>query len=365
MSCCAQLLYDFKSFQVTLPKKTSLSNNAANLKKNLKNTTNNVDYDEEKISLKLHIGLSLAPTHHIILGVDNDTQARLEYFISGPSVKESGDLLAQAPSGQFYISEKCWNCFVDCASSKFGANDEWNFKNDSNLTEKNSYLNAKSIVNKGKIIVPVDFNILKTIGAAKQKLRVISENDSELYNFIYMLQKKLPDLDKAIDSSHTQKIKRIFPFIEESLANTIKLSLFQTKTFDTRAGLNDENIRSFNQVRNIVSVFVLLKSLKIPQFDEDQNLENASKGFQDILAITKAYGGCCRQFGCDDKLTSALLVWGMDGFSHEKGDVPFAVEAALEMAAKLEVLFGSEYAIGIATGSAYVSNYLIVEKTIC
>ena len=349
--CCLELLYEFKSFKVSVPKKIK-TNVISNVKNNVKNSYEESINEFEIIPLKLHIGLSMGPTHHIILGIDESTEKRLEYFITGPSVKKSGELLAQAPSGFLLVSDICWKIFIESLNGISKINEEWNL-NQENFT---STANANSPKNKRNSVTPIISEYKKSIGTKKFNHMIISEQESELSNFIQKLQSVAQSrtfMYKRIDNINKP---RLIPFLEESLGRTLNSTLLDLE-YDPNAILNSESMRNFNQIRNVVSVFILLKSLEISRFDQTQNISKAQEALHHILATTKTYGGCCRQFGCDDKLTTALLIWGMDGYSHEKGDAPFAVEAALKISAKLEELFDLDFSIGIASGSAYVSHF--------
>ena len=109
-------------------------------------------------------------------------------------------------------------------------------------------------------------------------------------------------------------------------------------------------LEEYNQVWNITSVFIRFPTLDVTQFAKDDILTSAQNVLSTVMKITEQNGGCCRQFGCDDKATTVLLVWGMEGFSHERGESYYAVKAAVEMALEFQKILNGAFSIGIATG---------------
>ncbi|KAJ3321296.1 Adenylate cyclase type 10 [Blyttiomyces sp. JEL0837] len=114
------------------------------------------------------------------------------------------------------------------------------------------------------------------------------------------------------------------------------------------------NTLDYNQLRKITAVF-----LRFPSFTESTffsrgpTLLKAQGVFQLALAVARDHGGTCRQFGCDDKAATLLLVWGMEGFAHERGEAVHACTAAMEMQEGIRRLIGDDFSIGISTGSVF------------
>ncbi|KAJ3115996.1 hypothetical protein HK100_001183 [Physocladia obscura] len=84
-----------------------------------------------------------------------------------------------------------------------------------------------------------------------------------------------------------------------------------------------------------------------------ENLNLLQKATQIILKSVCNFEACLRQINCDDKGVTALVVWGLDGFSHEKGEAALVIGAALFMSESLKAILGTQFSIGIATGSVF------------
>ncbi|KAJ3103678.1 hypothetical protein HDU97_009931 [Phlyctochytrium planicorne] len=87
-----------------------------------------------------------------------------------------------------------------------------------------------------------------------------------------------------------------------------------------------------NQFRTVTILF-----LRVPHIPV-QNLGISPKVYEDVkfvasesIRIVSKHGGTCRQIHVDEKALSVLLVWGLEGFSHEKGDYEYAISAGMEL----------------------------------
>ena len=334
--CCLELLHEFKSCTVKIPKKANMNAKQQSISK-----TKKTQEEFESFCLKLHIGLAIGPTYHVILGsvADNIIKERLEYFIAGPSVKESCELLAMSPSGYLCVSERLWNLFSSLLSKESGV-----FELQDSINPPNQYSFSK---NHAKIS-PLEDSSKLNIGICKKGYRIVSQEETGISILTNLLKKYATTYDEVLIDNIPKTLK-FLSFVEESLSASLKIALSESSNYADI--LKNEILTNFNQVRRkVIVVFISLKSLNVAEFNSPENISKAQKAFSSIISITQLNGGCCRQFGCDDKLTSALLVWGMDGYIHEKGDTVYAVRAALEIQDKLNEL---EFSIGIATGSVF------------
>ncbi|KAJ3103675.1 hypothetical protein HDU97_009928 [Phlyctochytrium planicorne] len=87
-----------------------------------------------------------------------------------------------------------------------------------------------------------------------------------------------------------------------------------------------------NQFRTVTVLFLRLPHIPV------QSIGSSARVFDDVTYVTSEairivskYGGTCRQIHADEKALSALLIWGVEGFSHEKGDHANAVAAGMEI----------------------------------
>ena len=132
-------------------------------------------------------------------------------------------------------------------------------------------------------------------------------------------------------------------YVEESLAKYLQQSSMRLDSV--------KSISDYNQLRYITSVFIRFPTLDVSAFSNRETVNIANDALTVCLTATKKHGGCCRQFGCDDKAATVLLIWGMEGYAHERGEAVHAVAASLEIAKGLEPIFGTGFSIGVAAGS--------------
>ena len=164
-------------------------------------------------------------------------------------------------------------------------------------------------------------------------------------------------LTKSSNDLQKENITQLYPaFIEESLAQIVNLANASSKVNNNDMDYSESKhyanltLQEFNQVRNITSIFIRFPALYVNQFTNKNIIDTAQTVLSKALKITKQNGGCCRQFGCDDKATTLLLVWGMERFAHERGESYYTVKAAVEMAMEFQTIVNSEFSISIATG---------------
>ena len=388
--CSLELLQEFKKYLIPVPKINEHydSNNTNKEYKNIASKSlskrnskqnfgdlfkttfipsdsddnNNREYDHhqnddlsniEMMPLKIHIGMAMGELCHIIVGLPNlknDSSAnehsskqningRLEYCISGPVVQEAGDLLGFAKSGEVAFSKNCWiTVKKEIEKSFINIDKNWDLMgnhDDLNGTVPGSVLKT-SMANKSQ---------KKSFGRSIHNGILINQEEKDAMQFADMLQtisvssnKGEGDFSRYLSSPQLELTS--LAYIEESLAKYIFNS----------SGPTDES-RDYNQIRSIVSVFIRFPSLDVSSFSNPETLEKANRAVGICLEETRKQGGCCRQFGCDDKAATILLVWGMEGYAHERGEADHAVAAALEISKGLKSIFGKEFSIGIASGS--------------
>ncbi|KAJ3217629.1 hypothetical protein HDU67_007571 [Dinochytrium kinnereticum] len=118
-------------------------------------------------------------------------------------------------------------------------------------------------------------------------------------------------------------------------------------------GMNLDDASEYNQVRRVTIVFLRLTSFCVRDAASPCLLQTAQNVMLAALSSIRAFGGCLRQFNCDDKAASLLMVWGLEGFAHERGEPLYALSAALALSKKLEAIVGNEFSIGVCTGKVF------------
>ena len=86
-------------------------------------------------------------------------------------------------------------------------------------------------------------------------------------------------------------------------------------------------LEEFNQIRTRTYVFIRFPTLDVAEFSNPSIINLAQTLLNIVIKISQKNGGCCRQFGCDDKTTTILLVWGMEGFAQERGESYHAMKS--------------------------------------
>ncbi|KAJ3220417.1 hypothetical protein HDU67_000084 [Dinochytrium kinnereticum] len=109
----------------------------------------------------------------------------------------------------------------------------------------------------------------------------------------------------------------------------------------------------YNQLRRVSIVFIQIQALPLKDIGADSNLPQLQAFMEAVTTSVRRHGGCCRQLNCDEKGLCALLVWGLEGFAHEKGEARHAISAALEIQQRLFQIFGGTFSIGVATGQVF------------
>ena len=268
--------------------------------------------------------------------------SRTEYFIAGAAVKEAGDLLALTPSGEAIISANCWNDMVLLIKSK-AAGDEPFAKSEKGMWQ----LDTKDMKQSNR-----ERNCLK-IGSLRDGDNVVISTKND-YKNLDLFTKFLSTL--AINAATNEMNSHVFasrhnsssslPYMEESLSKYIQTNIFSSlhvnKDFKN-------TLVYYNQIRVITSMFIRFPTLDVSKFIE--NIGLAQKLVSRSLQIVANRGGTCRQFGCDDKAATILLIWGMEGYSHERGEGVHVLDAALELQSFYQNIIGSNFSIGIASGS--------------
>ncbi|KAJ3097214.1 hypothetical protein HDU97_005077 [Phlyctochytrium planicorne] len=337
-------------------------------------------------ALKIHIGLARGDIHHVLVGEvpaptdvkytdpaqnqgfdSPQTHVRREYFVVGQAVEAAGKLLGLGKKGELAM----------CLKTKQGV-------------EK---ILRKSIDDIGQIFVfsndgeqvgPFDGFIISASEAAEDQIDAISEILK-----MEMAKTLLIEREGVLNANcSTLYSDLLSPYIDESLAKlyfdrrqlnnrlhiqpsapsntdlqqhqSIRASLVATSSASletslaSNSSINNANIPSeYNQIRIVTVVFLRLLDYSVGDGASPLSLDIAQKVMIATMASVRMFGGCLRQFNCDDKAASLLMVWGLEGFAHERGEPTYAISAAMMLSKQLQSFLGDEFAIGVCTGKVF------------
>ncbi|KAJ3094255.1 hypothetical protein HDU97_008316 [Phlyctochytrium planicorne] len=246
--------------------------------------------------LSIHIGLGFGEVHHVFVGNvstrnDGINSGRCEYFISGNALLHAGIMLNRGKSGQLVFSAS-------------GHGD----------------LEYSSILDQVKIGDDVHLDLKQsTFAGLKNVLEILTGNGDDLE----FTESKIP---------MTLFEGKTLPYVEPSLLK--HLDAFSPRRqgegeFQSHNSLFSDNA---NQYRTITVLFLRLSNIPIERIGTSATvISDVNFAAQKVIEVVTKNGGTCRQIHADDKGLSALLVWGVEGFSHEKGDHLYAVTAAMEI----------------------------------
>ncbi|KAJ3193635.1 hypothetical protein HK101_004451 [Irineochytrium annulatum] len=313
---------------------------------NLRSTANEADHIH---TLKIHIGIGVGSMLQVLVGSDGVEQGqkpRREFFIAGKAVIEAGEMLNRASSGEVALPARAFALLED----HFG--------------------------NFGSIAVRSDG--ISLLSERVDLVELSQQLQGSLVNWIRTngLHAAACEGDLVdIDDRNLEICDGLLPFLEESLAahiskaatnryystNRVKTSVLERQTTSSsikRGSLASNRPRNIDsdvgQLRNVSIVFIRFSGLSVESMDDPQTLSTAQAVFGIIMETLRKLNGCLRQFACDDKASSALIVFGLAGFAHEKGEEKIACLAAWDICAKLKMLMGSGFSIGVTSGTVYV-----------
>ncbi|KAJ3117667.1 Adenylate cyclase type 10 [Phlyctochytrium bullatum] len=311
-------------------------------------------------TLNVHIGIGCGEVWHVFVG----SERRAEYLVTGPAVADAGKALDVGKPGQVVLLETALkaaaaaedpmlaalvNSFrrgegtltVDVKSpglvqskrvlkhllgrSRLGSEGGW--VDQISFARKAS---ATPMADGDKDAIPgsVPYAVLGATSSGRKK----SVGVAPLTDF------RRPTAMKSLSS-------RQFAFLEPSLAKHAARS--------RRFSLSD-----YQQYRTITVLFVHMSSPSPFAGGSSALLLDLQFLAEALFTAAAKNGGTCRQINFDDKGVSGLLVWGIEGFAHEKGDAPYAVTAAsslLEVFSKRRWIGKDiEIAMALTCGKAYM-----------
>ncbi|KAJ3168730.1 Adenylate cyclase type 10, partial [Irineochytrium annulatum] len=144
---------------------------------------------------------------------------------------------------------------------------------------------------------------------------------------------------------------RILSYVEESIALAVH-AYAGTQEVDA-AAKPILSMNELNQIRRVTILFVHFPDLDVTDFEDKEALSQYQRIFMVIIKTVRSFGGCLRQFSCDDKAATALIVFGMHGYAHERGEGRVALNAASAILQRLRTVVLGSVSIGLTTGMVF------------
>ncbi|KAJ3107723.1 hypothetical protein HDU97_003393 [Phlyctochytrium planicorne] len=253
--------------------------------------------------LQLHIGIGFDEVQHIFVGGETESAngrvaVRSEYFVTGMALFEAGNMLNHGKSGQLVFSQRL-------------------------LQE----LEISPILQRLRESVSHDIVVLESQKSAFIELKA---------TLGHLIPADLLGWEEGSLIFNSNPGKNLFSFIEPSLLKHLNLPC-NNEGHHSTAGESSTNqplvfSDNINQYRSITTMFVRLPKIPIKDIGHSVALlADVQFVAAEAIKTVAKYGGTCRQIHADEKALSALLVWGVEGFSHEKGNHLHAVAAGMEL----------------------------------
>ncbi|KAJ3097653.1 hypothetical protein HDU96_000303, partial [Phlyctochytrium bullatum] len=284
--------------------------------------------------LALHVGIGAGTLHHALVGCQLDRTAptagalaasryarhdfRAEYVIGGQALLYSGQAIAVTSKSQLAMPIYCWK-MLDIPTE---------------LLPPHAGKEGFHVLDAGSSSPLLDR--LRDLLETRLRGTAPTDNDNEG-------RADLLPLD------HWR-----LGFVEESLARHVA-ECVQSSPDETP--LASVSFIDYNQIRNITVLFAHFPDIQVSHLGSNPEvLVDVQFIARASMEAARRHGGTCRQLNCDEKALSVLLMWGVPGFSHEKGDQPHAVSAALDLLKELhgrKWLHPQTFSIAVTFGKAY------------
>ncbi|KAJ3190515.1 hypothetical protein HK101_008734 [Irineochytrium annulatum] len=265
-------------------------------------------------------------------GEEHAAQPRREFFIAGEAVVNAGEMEGAAERGELaipYIAQRALTTVLGSA-----------------YPFRSASVSGATILSESDNLP----DIVAKLRAATAPMSHASPMDVEGI---------LPDPPAHM----SPEFLRALTYIDESLALYLAKQDVVRRGNTSRAKLGTarlgsanrppDSIEGVNQLRNVSVVFVRLAGLPVARMNEPETLSLVQQIFMMIVGCIRKTNGCLRQFACDDKSASALIVFGLSGFAHERGEEVAAIRTAYEISSKLLGMMGNDFGIGVASGVVF------------
>ncbi|KAJ3054690.1 Adenylate cyclase type 10 [Rhizophlyctis rosea] len=272
----------------------------------------------QPFELKIHISIGCGAFSSLHVG---RAGSRTEFFVAGPAADDAMMNLVHAKPGEVALSADCW-------ARLHYTLDAWEVSNPS----------------LGETYIPPSPEWYGTeVKGSGGGCYVIKDSAEDLARISFALSGSDNTNDPDVNNEERffpEEEQRITDYIHESLAK----ALFES-TGDLEHGMH-------NTIRNVCIVFV-----RLPITSTAGNVGQVLRKTQKVMCIAldavRRYEGTIRQFNFDDKGATVLLVWGVEGYTHERGDASFALHAALQIKDELMIAIGDGFSIGVSEGPVF------------
>ncbi|KAJ3333459.1 Adenylate cyclase type 10, partial [Blyttiomyces sp. JEL0837] len=332
--------------------------------------------------LKIHIGLALGEVFHVHLGeVEDDKtnnnvfsfaagitietddggeesnkklerdvrtpKGRLEYFVGGHAVEEAGGLLGFGQPGDLTLSAYCWREVRRRVKNETGVD-----------LPRLDHGTGHIMINFADVKVDLVVEALES-ALLQMKVRIgmkklaesNNDSDEEDDDSLHHAQKNSEKRKDSHDDYNvrTESLRMAISYMDESLSRYLAS---KWPEFHQECHLSTATT-DFDQIRKVTVVFLRMLDIPVATIGEPEHLNTAQLVVESVIDVVRKFDGCFRQFVCDDKAATALMVWGLEGFTHERGDTVYAVAAAMQLSRQLTAQFGGGFSIGVATGTVF------------
>ncbi|KAJ3191304.1 Adenylate cyclase type 10 [Irineochytrium annulatum] len=319
-SCCVELLAAMKGYQVEIG-------------------SGNGDGGTTSYPLKIHVGIGVGPLHRVHIGDptlemtssgkgEQRPLPRREFFVAGQAVVNAGEMEGRAARGEIAIAPAARSALYEILGDDY------------------TLMAQPPDV---PIVIPEGHDLSRLIRTLQSAYVLRHQTWEELGS-----EAVLTDKPKFMSRDFT----RVLTYVDESLAYYLSTSS-AVSTAVSNLSLNGQHIQGrelfesnsgVDQLRNVSVIFIRFTGLSVANLNESRTLNMTQKIFMMIVGVLRRYKGCLRQFACDDKAASALIVFGLSGFAHERGEEVAAMRAAWDIRDKLIQLVGSKFGIGVTSG---------------
>ncbi|KAJ3263130.1 hypothetical protein HDU77_011232 [Chytriomyces hyalinus] len=337
LSCCVQLLDRFRNYTISFQAspQEGYTIGRPSTRTSVVKVPHSGIQEMKTQKLKIHIGLGFGVTHDIHLGVQfNAEPVRSEFFLSGKAMAQSGQLLGEGSEGDLILGENCWDQI--------------------------------------KSMIPAEFSeSLELFQTAKNEIAFRINERENLSSLIRVLSEKLDKLDTRLldtgsesapvaESDFKSQLAAILPYVDDALHHAVStaISLIDAKVeperyFEVLQCQTRYILNNYDQTRKVCIIFIQFQGFNVETMHETESVNKLQSIMNALVKSIRKYQGCLRQINCDDKSLTALLVWGLQGFAHEKNEAEYVLPAAVEIASRLARIVNTDFSIGVTSGSVF------------
>ncbi|KAI8831112.1 hypothetical protein BC829DRAFT_437855 [Chytridium lagenaria] len=279
--------------------------------------------------LTLHVALTAGLMNHVVIGIKKD---RLDYVVDGVCLRDLGEIIDEAKSGELGVSLLAWNIIKK------------DFASLSDVKEIKDLPSAIVVKQGGLLDVFIAISGLSR-GALSME---IANGDSANHGDgerIDINEYKTPDEEFAMRVNPNDLLRRnisttleassaqlLDKFVNKSIVHKIKMrSTMQKNIVDRKTA---EGNRGGKKVANVISSEFRQLSIVFVKIKGEFQAEMAQKTLVLFLQSLAKYGGVFQQYSVDDKGQTMLACFGLPPYTHEN-DSRRALRASAEFCANV------------------------------